>query len=338
MCYNIIMDRPSVTYGPEGIFLPWGYVMADKIYKTHKQQLKILRSRGMEIAKGNIGSRTMRVLERENYYSVINGYKEPFIVPNSTSETYLTGTQFGELYAVFNFDRNIRLIYLKYILKVEHQIKTVIAHEFSKLYGHDNYLKLDSFDTRNIKQVLETIGRIQNALSNQMGKSQEVTHYMSTYGYVPLWVLVNILTLGEMSYFYANMKMHDKNEVARRFMVNPDELSKYIKNLTLARNLCAHDERFYDFCYRESLATSFIPQFRVFGIPNSQGNYSYGTKDAFSIAVILALLLPKTDIKEFVSLMDKEFKYLDKELITISVDRIKLKMGFGADWKKLVQI
>ena len=83
-----------------------------------------------------------------------------------------------------------------------------------------------------IDRVLETIGRIQNALSNQMGKSQEVTHYMSTYGYVPLWVLVNILTLGEMSYFYANMKMHDKNEVARRFMVNPDELSKYIKNLT----------------------------------------------------------------------------------------------------------
>lgn len=102
--------------------------------------------------------------------------------------------------------------------------------------------------------------------------------------------------------------------------------------------MCAHDERFYDFCYRESLATSFIPQFRVFGIPNSQGNYSYGTKDAFSIAVILALLLPKTDIKEFVFLMDKEFKYLDKELITISVDRIKLKMGFGVDWKKLVQI
>lgn len=48
--------------------------MSDKVYKTHKQQLKILRSRGMNIAKGAQGSKAMRVLERENYYSVINGY------------------------------------------------------------------------------------------------------------------------------------------------------------------------------------------------------------------------------------------------------------------------
>lgn len=48
--------------------------MTDKIYKTHKQQLRILRSRGMNIAKGSRGSKTMRTLERENYYSVINGY------------------------------------------------------------------------------------------------------------------------------------------------------------------------------------------------------------------------------------------------------------------------
>ena len=43
--------------------------MADKVYKTHIQQIRILRSRGMEIKKGYEGSKTMRVLERENYYS-----------------------------------------------------------------------------------------------------------------------------------------------------------------------------------------------------------------------------------------------------------------------------
>ena len=108
--------------------------MPDKEYRTHEQQLKILRSRGMNIAKGSQASKIMRVLERENYYSVINGYKEPFVDPSATPETYLSGTQFEELYSVFCFDRNIRLIYLKYILKAEHHIMTVIAHEFSRLY------------------------------------------------------------------------------------------------------------------------------------------------------------------------------------------------------------
>lgn len=314
--------------------------MADKIYKTHKSQLKILRSRGMSISNGSQGSKVMRILERENYYSVINGYKEPFIQQGVTPESYIKGTKFDELYSVFCFDRNVRSIYLKYILKAEHQIKTVIAHEFSRIYGHDNYLKLDNFDSNpsNIKRVLDTIGRIQNALSSQMGKSNEITHYMSTYGYVPLWVLVNILTLGEMSYFYENMKQHDKNQVAKQFNLLPYELSKYLKNLTLARNLCAHDERFYDVKYKSSLAVSTIPNFNILGIPSLSGNYTYGTNDAFSIAVILTLILHKTDSKEFVSAMNKEFKKLDKELSTITADQIKLEMGYGPNWKKLPQL
>lgn len=49
--------------------------MAEKNYKSYRQQLNILRSRGMIIGKGSQGSRAMRILERENYYSIINGYK-----------------------------------------------------------------------------------------------------------------------------------------------------------------------------------------------------------------------------------------------------------------------
>lgn len=79
--------------------------MSDKVYKTHKQQLKILRSRGMNIAKGAQGSKAMRVLERENYYSVINGYKEPFVLSGVTPETYIAETQFkGNLHKLNNVD------------------------------------------------------------------------------------------------------------------------------------------------------------------------------------------------------------------------------------------
>ena len=53
--------------------------MAEKNYKSYRQQLNILRSRGMIIGKGSQGSRAMRILERENYYSIINGYKELFL-------------------------------------------------------------------------------------------------------------------------------------------------------------------------------------------------------------------------------------------------------------------
>ena len=47
--------------------------------KTYCQQLNILRSRSMVIGKSSQSSRIMRILEYENYYNVINGYKHLFL-------------------------------------------------------------------------------------------------------------------------------------------------------------------------------------------------------------------------------------------------------------------
>lgn len=93
--------------------------MAVKTYKSYRQQLAILRSRGMNIGKG---SRVMRILERENYYNIINGYKELFLASKATptaDEVYKTGTTFDEVYTLYNFDRELRHIYLRYLLKLK---------------------------------------------------------------------------------------------------------------------------------------------------------------------------------------------------------------------------
>lgn len=115
---------------------------------AHRQQINILRSRGMTIEKDSQGSRVMHILERENYYNVINGYKELFLASKATAtadEVYKAGTAFDEAYALYNFDRELRNIYLKYLLKLENTFKTVIAHKFSAKYGHDSYLKIKNY-------------------------------------------------------------------------------------------------------------------------------------------------------------------------------------------------
>lgn len=48
----------------------------DKVFKTHNQQLKILRNKGLTIKNG---SKAKQILEKENYYNLINGYKDLFI-------------------------------------------------------------------------------------------------------------------------------------------------------------------------------------------------------------------------------------------------------------------
>lgn len=46
----------------------------EKPFLTIEQQVELLRKRGMRVDGG-----TAPILMREGYYSVVNGYKEPFI-------------------------------------------------------------------------------------------------------------------------------------------------------------------------------------------------------------------------------------------------------------------
>lgn len=320
--------------------------MAEKTYKSYRQQLNILRSRGMDIGRGSQGSRVMRILESENYYNIINGYKELFLDSKATAasdEVYKVGTSFDEVYALYSFDREVRNTYLKYLLKVENTFKTVIAHEFSAQYGHDNYLKIENFDIsseRHISSVIKLIGDIQQEIARQMSKHhQVVTHYMTEHGYIPLWVLVNVLTFGKIENFYKNMKPADKTTVSRHFHLQPDELSKFMHMLALARNKCAHDERIYNIRFKERIHTKSIKNFSVLGIVRAKdGSYTYGTNDAYSIAIMFALLLSKSDVNEFISAMKLSFKKLQKQLHTISADDVMAIMGYGPNWTNLQKL
>lgn len=320
--------------------------MADKSYKSYRQQLTILRSRGMIIGKGSQGARVMRILERENYYNIINGYKDLFLASKSTANTdevYKTGTTFNEVYALYNFDRELRNIYLKYLLKLENSFKTVIAHEFSAKYGHDTYLKIENFDNsteRNISSSIKLIGDIQNEIARQMSKHhQVVTHYMTEHGYIPLWVLVNVLTFGKIENFYKNMKPADKTIVAKQFNLQPSELSKFMHMLALARNKCAHDERFFDIRFKERIHTKSIKNFSILGIVRAKdGSYTHGTNDAYAIGIMFALLLNKADLKNFITSINAAFSKLQKQLHTISITDIMSIMGYDAGWSNLVNL
>ena len=300
----------------------------------------------MVIGKGSQGSRVMRILECENYYNVINGYKEPFLASKATAtddEVYKPGTTFDEVFALYHFDRELRNIYLKFLLKIENTFKTVIAHEFSAKYGHDNYLKIDNFDIsneRSISSAIKLIGDIQQEIARQMSKHhQAVTHYMTEHGYIPLWVLVNVLTFGKIENFYKNMKPADKTVVAKQFNLQPDELSKFMHMLALARNKCAHDERFFDIRFRESIHTKSIKNFSLLGLVRAKdGSYTYGTNDAYALAIMFALLLSKTDLNEFISSMRDAFSKLQKQLHTIPSSDIMSIMGFGANWMNITQL
>ena len=68
------------------------------------------------------------------------------------------------------------------------------------------------------------------------------------------------------------------------------------------------------------------------------GSYTYGTNDAYALAIMFALLLSKTELNEFVSSMRSAFNKLQKQLHTIPASDIMSIMGFDANWMNITQL
>ncbi len=319
----------------------------DKHFSTIEDQILKLDSRGLNVSDPGVKD----ILEMENYYNVVNGYKELFIDKTYTGpdEKYKAGAHFSELFSLYSFDRELKNIFIKYILEIENNVKTVISHDFSKKYGHDNYLKIANFDIKvkhwerktaaqKVGDVSELIANIQRDISRQLSKNNPmISHNMLTYGYVPLWVLVNSLTLGTISVFYSYLIERDQNDVGRKFKLRPDELTKILFVLTIYRNACAHDERFYNLkALKNDTKPNMIKTNQIhdkLGIKKDSGNNPvFGKNDLFAIVIICKLMLKNDSFGKFAVSVKREIDILSEKLSTITIENVLDEMGFPSNW------
>lgn len=308
----------------------------EKVFKTIDEQIEILRYRNVIIDDND---RAYNLLAKNNYYYLINGYKDLFIDITSKEEKYIIGTKLEEIYALYEFDKEIKIKFLKYLLQIENEINTYIAYEFSKSYGHKNYLVHANFCDLNSKQNLieKFIKDIQLEIKYQYKNSNEmIVHYLDNYKYIPLWVLVRILSFGKISKFYSLMKPKEQNQISKKYNLKIHEFRIILHNLTLIRNICAHDEKLYDIKLRNRISSTIYH--KKMKVENKNGNYQYATRDLFSIIIILKLLLEKEKFSVFYNEMINDIEDLKKKLSTIQIDKVMYKMGFPKNYKELLRL
>lgn len=236
--------------------------MEEKPFRSIDEQIEILRSRGLET-----DSDTKRILMREGYYSVVNGYKEPFLADDENGgETFIEGTSFGDIYALFLLDRKLRAVTFQQLIRTEAFFRTVCAYTFCEHHGHgDSYLKADSLSDKEeyrsfrLKDYDDNLFTLQRELRRALDhpRNESVTHYQRKYGEVPFWVLANTLSFGVMRHFFNFMKPDEQRLVCRRIAetvtpegmrpeyLDPSRLRRIVDVLSKFRNICAHDERLY---------------------------------------------------------------------------------------------
>lgn len=306
----------------------------EKEFKTIDEQIEILKSRNIKIENYN---EIYYILKNNNYYYLINGYKDLFLNKNSVKEEYVDNTNIKEIYALYDFDKNIKINFLRYILLIENQIDTYISYEFSKNYGHKNYLIQSNFNNLKNSLVDKFINDINKEIKYQYKSSNKmIVHYLDTYKYIPLWILVRILSFGKISKFYSLMKQKEQNSISRMYNLQPDDFKVILHNLTIIRNICAHDEKLYDIRLRNRIFSTIYH--KKLKISNINGNYEYATRDLFSIVIILKILLNKDNFNHFYKQLISDIKELQKSIISIEFKNILDKMGFPENYRKLMNL
>lgn len=308
----------------------------EKTFKTINEQIEILKSRNIIIENYD---KAYKLLSKNNYYYLINGYKDLFLDYTSKEEKYIDSLKLEEIYTLFEFDKDIKIIFLKYLLLIENEIDTYIAYEFSKSYGHKNYLVSENFNNSNLKKSLieKFINDVNLEIKHQYKSSNEmIIHYIDNYNYVPLWVLVRILSFGKVSRFYSLMKSKEQNAISKKYNLRINELSVILHNFTIIRNICAHDEKLYDIKMKNRINSTIYH--KKLKIECKNGNYQYATRDLFSVIIALKLLLEKKQFKKFYAEIIKNVDILGKKLNAISIDKILNKMGFPKNYKKLLKL
>lgn len=307
--------------------------MLDKKFKTLDEQIEIFRSKNLII---NNEEYAKRVLLRENYF-FLNGYRHLFL---KKDKTYKEGTTIEELYSLFLFDRTFRNICFKNLLIIENNFKSISSYQLSKKYGYreKDYLRSKNFTSnpskqRQINDLLKKMKRQIRINSNQHAATQ---HYADNYGYIPLWILVKVLSFGIVSEMYSILKEDDRRAISSIYDIDPDTFETYLPILANYRNLCAHEDILYENRTQKQIPDTVYHQ--LLKIPKQDGEYIYGKNDTFSLLIIMKQLLEREKFNSLVIEVENAVQTLAYNLKTIPITDVLKKMGFPLNWKELKNI
>ena len=287
---------------------------------TYQQQIDLLVSRGMVI---DDVERARHYLTHLNYYRLA-AYWLPF-EQNHTTHTFTSGTTFAQVIEHYIFDRELRLLVMDAIERLEVSLRTQWAYYLSHSYGTHAHLDPSLFKPDNSKwNHADNV----STLKDSVRKSSEtfIRHFRLTYDEAlpPVWVVCEIMTFGQLSRWYANLKHgYDRNAVARVYDMDETNLVSLIHSLSVVRNYCAHHSSLWN---RESSIAWKLPSHRpaslVVNLNHADGKRVYNNLAA--LAYLMDILNPGHHWKHRLGDLFRHHPSVQESL-----------MGFPSDWRNL---
>lgn len=198
------------------------------------EQLSLLKKRGLIINNYEFAK---NVLSNLNYYS-LSGYLYVFEKQSNTRTHIFENVTFEEVIRFFNTDVKIRQLILSCVSYVEVYMKNIIARTFVETQNDPFYnYKTNIYD--NINPEINSLA--------ENSKEIFIKHYKNEYSNfpeLPIWISVEIMSLGTLSKFYSYSDNIYKKNIVNKINLNHHEyLRNFMHFLTLIRNKSAHHSR-----------------------------------------------------------------------------------------------
>lgn len=215
------------------------------ISKTLEEQINIFKNRGMKINDIEVAKNKLKHI---NYYK-LKEYSLSFMENGIYKDI-----TFEELIDIFYLDRALRVNLIHNIEKIEISLKTQIAKILGKYgpYGYlyfNNWVDKEEYCKHYIKDQEKKFK--EQIRKNLVERSNEIIHnFKLEYPEeenIPIWMIVEILTLGETINLFKLMAPSLKIEIAKIYDIPSAEFfENWIYKIKLIRNLCAHNMKIYD--------------------------------------------------------------------------------------------
>ncbi|MEA0974434.1 Abi family protein [Lacticaseibacillus paracasei] len=265
---------------------------------NYKEQINILKQRGLTIRDDHAAE---SILKSIGYFR-FKGYCLTSYGP--IKETFRPGITIDQIYRIYQFDSDIRALTMKACQRAEVRFKSIMGMELALKYGP----VLPKMGFYEANSFIEWKKRTKDAHDQGSARSEMYVHnYRDNYHEWPIWVDLELSTFGNVSKLYTWLKTPMKKTIAADYGVN----HKYIKNwahiLTVSRNTCAHNSRFYG----RLLSLGVL-------VPTKYQSF-FGMNTYFSITFVLFKMLEHKDFASYLH----------------GLHAISKKYGNEVDWQQL---
>lgn len=287
--------------------------------KTYAEQIAILTGRGLVVGDPAFAE---HCLAHHNYYR-ISAYRFPLTLPGNPDQ-FVAGTTFEALWALYEFDRQLRAVVAEACKRVEISVRAHWAYALGHKYGCQAYEMPSVFsNTGNLRTNLKQ-------LDAELARSGEifVKHFETTYGALrpPIWAACEVMSFGLISKFVDGVKLPaDRQAVAKVYSLDEKTLVSFLRHLTTIRNTCAHHSRLWN---RDFAVTFQPPKSKPAALVPSLVQPPPGTSAPKRIYNTLVVLGYMMDLIQG----SLQWRHRVRDLIRAQAFPVPSHMGFPADW------